>query len=800
MNVSFQPGRLYACRLANDIQQWMYPTYIPAGRPFLAEKKLELEAYRRITQYRLLSPDTIKNALIQLASSLADGGLAGVTKSTSEYSLFIGTKKGANIQSVISTFPDICMRPADSDGKDPIFGNYPFGGVVCGIPTEAKPDWDAFFRAMPEDSVLALLISKASDTLREDIAGLLTSLGPYQKKQLPSGFNGQKVREIEDVEICTSIRQLERLSERLEREDSTPMSVCLWYAAKSRAAAEQCGNRLAACLRAVAQPLDDTTWCFDGFYYPHGAQGTCDSKSVPRAFQNPFTSIRTASEVAWLLPIPQDSLPGLNVLRVQRDEKDHCLFDIAPHSPVSGDSIRIGTIVNGTSEAIPLSLINRHVLLAGINGSGKSTALTTMICELYKKGLPVLILEPVKFDEFNILSQYGVASTVFSTGQTGKPLRFNPLIPERFTTILSHVKSLVAALTVFDNQAPIPQALELCLGSLYQRYGWSLDETVVSYSTKKFPTLPELLNYVLPYLQKECPLYRGDARVNVSSALYTRLNQLANYQFLRGTEKLPVEDFLRGVVRIQFDGLQEASDKSFFGLFLLNAVNTRLRNEETTGQLKRILIVDEAHNLFLKGKEGSLQSTTAAIADSLLSEIRGYGAGVILADQRPAALTEHAIANTAVKIVFSLSHPEDLESVTSQLHLSDAQKRQISSLPTGYAVVSVAGSYQNVLVHIDKPAQIARRDLAMCRFCPYTHICTRDSVEKLASNLPIDAYAQQLAGALENGHVQQTVQSVLSSTTENGLLPVEQRCLYGTIVERLQSVPMRNYLCSIYKD
>lgn len=798
MKTSFQSGRTSASVLAETINSWAYPTCTDTPVRFLAERKLEFEAMERILQYRLLAPVALQIALTQVTACLAGGGLISITKGASEYSLFVGGSRYADMQAATSAFPD-CRQQQASKG-DPIWGNYPFGGVICGIPTEASPDWDSFFRMMPNHSVITLLIGPAPETLHTDISSLRTALVPYQKKQIPSGFYGQKSREVEDPVIEKAVKHLERLSERLEKMDSSALLACLWYAATTSKAAERCGNLLSACLRAVSQPIEETTWCFDGFYFPYVTNGAGSTLPTAQIFRNSSITIRTASELARLLPIPREALSGCVVVKEHRDDADLNLFDITPHASISSDCVRVGQILGAPNiEYVPIDTFSRHCLIAGSTGSGKTTVIKNLIVQFHQKNIPTLIIEPVK-EEFKDLPEYGVPTVTFSTGASGRALFFNPMIPERFTTIRSHIKTLVAALTVFDDQAPIPQALEMCLCSLYQEHGWMVNETVVSFAAKSFPTIPELLDYVLPFLKNKCPLYQGDAKVNVPSALYTRLNQLASYQFLRGTEKLPIDSLLKGNVRVQFDSLNEASDKCFFGLFLLNAINTSLRNMQRPEKLSRIVVIDEAHNLLLKGKEGGLQSITSRVADSLLSEIRSYGTGFIIADQMPSRLTETAIANTAIKVVMSLSHENDLSAVSSHLMLSDTQKRQIFSLPAGHAIISISGTFQTVHVHMDQAIRNTPAAITMCQFCPYHHICARESVESLTKGLPLNAYAQQLSGAINTGCLQRAIQTILSHSGSTRLSPVEKRCLYGLIVERLQSAPMRNYLCSIYTE
>jgi DNA helicase HerA-like ATPase len=72
---------------------------------------------------------------------------------------------------------------------------------------------------------------------------------------------------------------------------------------------------------------------------------------------------------------------------------------------------------------------------------------------------------------------------------------------------------------------------------------------------------------------------------------------------------------------------------------------------------------------------------------NILSEIRAYGEGLLIADQVPARLVPDAIKNTNLKIVHRLVAADDREAMSACMTLTPEQSAIINRLRLGQAII-----------------------------------------------------------------------------------------------------------------
>src|SRR5207302_10461863 len=82
------------------------------------------------------------------------------------------------------------------------------------------------------------------------------------------------------------------------------------------------------------------------------------------------------------------------------------------------------------------------------------------------------------------------------------------------------------------------------------------------------------------------------------------------------------------------------------------------------GGLRHITVIEEAHRLLRRPEPGGATGAGAAehaveMFAGLLSEIRAYGEGLVIAEQIPGRLILDVIKNTAVKITHRLPAADD---------------------------------------------------------------------------------------------------------------------------------------------
>lgn len=775
--------------------------------------KADLRSYTRVTGFRSFGSDEIREQIRALSADLSGQDqdlLVAMVCDGSRWALYFGSSRTQALleRQVESLLPMARQeRPAQDDA---LFRSYPYGGCVGNLGS-LQTRWDSVLRrAGTTPCILALVLKSAPDLASQEL-GTLDSLSrdleQYATRRVSVGYTGSQVRTVANQRLQ---RGRETASQFRERLSQGILGHCrlaaFWYGAMSAQDARSLGSILEDSLepaeshlrgRAYAQSLDATTFQFDGFYLPWLQRG--DLPGLP-LLQNPLADLLLPEEIAALAPIPRDSHPGFWVDVPTRDQTSFHEFDITPHA-VHGRPIPLGTITgSGQEAALGTRDLGQHALLCGSSGAGKSTTIRRLILGLDRLQIPVLIMEPVK-GSFSDLPAYGVETTVFSSGIGGIPLVFNPFIPEEMTTIHTHIKSLCTAITAAtDNESPIPQALEMVITQAYRNHDWLSSDLVLPGHGKTFPTFREVQEMILPFF-RDCGLYQGEVRTNVSSALYVRISALAGFRFLQGSHKLPVQEILGRNTLIRFDGLDMLPDKCAFANFVLININEHLRAAGTCHDLRQVIILDEAHNFLLQPT--GTNSSAAAVSEffgNLLSEIREYGVGMVVADQRVSILNQSVVENTGIKILHAMASREDEDIAAGALKLTDYQRQLFQTLPAGRAVVSIRGQRPILQVQVERPSAPAASGCQMCRYCRFTHLCCREAVLPRLEDAPIGDWCASLLEVLgDEARLRQAIHRILRDLEAEHEPPHIRQCLFGHVVERgITADPYRQFLNHFY--
>jgi DNA helicase HerA-like ATPase len=109
------------------------------------------------------------------------------------------------------------------------------------------------------------------------------------------------------------------------------------------------------------------------------------------------------------------------------------------------------------------------------------------------------------------------------------------------------------------------------------------------------------------------------------------------------------------------------------------------RDNADKNKLNHLTVVEESHNILQKPQAdytgvGNAQKAVADLFSNILSEIRGYGQGIMLIDQIPSRLIQDAVKNTNYKIVHRLTSREDAEIMGVSMNLRPEQVGVIPSL------------------------------------------------------------------------------------------------------------------------
>jgi DNA helicase HerA-like ATPase len=449
-----------------------------------------------------------------------------------------------------------------------------------------------------------------------------------------------------------------------------------------------------------------------------------------------------------VLPVPDEQgLPGMPRARVAASRRE------VISRGVTESGLRLGTTVDrgraGTAAVVPLSAVNRHTLIVGASGWGKTTTVLTMLAELWREHhIPFFVLEPTKTEYRSLLDSRGFAELrVICLGRDDiAPLRLNPLAPPPKVRREVHVNAVMAALKLaLPLLPPLPQLLEEALDHTYELAGWDYDTRPEDGLAP--PTLRSLLDTFEALFKQQG--YVGEAN-NVGVALSVRLRSLlrgSRGRMLDTVESVEFTDLMSRPVVVEMDEISDNDDKLVLSALMLDRVRSAARARGSSGgQLQHVTVIEEAHRLLSGGIAGDKSSGDNLRADAVgafcdaISELRGYGEGFILSSQSPTALASGAVANTSVRILHLMESSDDREVMLRDLEGSPLDREVAARLAAGEALARWPGREEAELIKVQPAdgvdsgrrisddqvrAAMAAANDGVYELLPYS-LCTRD--------------------------------------------------------------------------
>lgn len=447
-----------------------------------------------------------------------------------------------------------------------------------------------------------------------------------------------------------------------------------------------------------------------------------DGQPMPVLYSGNWMSVR---ELALMAGLPQKEVVGLRL-------KEEVEFGLnVPETKLAeetkevelGALVKSGNLCRGCTVNLDSDQLDRHVFVAGVTGSGKTTTCQTL---LKSSGWPFLVIEPAKTEyrglRFPSKDKDGKDQKalcpdllVFTLGDdTVAPFRLNPfeLIPGESVT--ARVDMLMASITAaFDMEAAIPQLIERAIYSCYEDYGWNLDTNMNSlYPYAKdgsgktnyesgpfeegkfaFPTLSDVLKKINLVVREQG--FDERLKNDYIGSIKARLQGLtlgAKGFMLDCPRSVNFLSLLDKQVVLELESIPNAAQKSLIIGFVLTNLLQAVKYKYAKGKGKKvrhITLIEEAHRLLSKPEPGGnpSQKQAAETFADMLAEIRKYGESLVIADQIPGKLTPEVMKNTNTKIIHRLFASDDKEAVGHTMGLEEDQAEFLSNLAVGRAVV-----------------------------------------------------------------------------------------------------------------
>jgi hypothetical protein len=620
-------------------------------------------------------------------------------------------------------YPAIDFRKADAQLILP-----PTAGLVLGIPTAKPPG--PYDGALPLDR-LTRAMAGATWTALVLAQPVLEEMTDSQCHYLINEMRATGAAEQAELAPSPLAEHYRTLLESGMRNMTHGQAVGVWRTAVYLLGDATSYHRLASVWRGVfsgdkSLPEPIRVWDFEqsAKWAANWAMPDVLGQPGPGLYQHPFQyqTLLTSSQLAAYIHLPQQETGGFRVQAVLD-------FDVVPPSTDGDGSVNLGAVIHHsrpttTNYAVSLEALNRHALVAGVTGSGKTNTCFHLLVQLWNLGIPFLVIEPAKTEYRALLThdKIGLALRIFTLGdESASPLRINPFEVEPGVSVSTHIDLLKSVFNAsFGMWNPLPQVLERCIHAVYHDAGWdpihSVNHRLRSGAhdgdeplADAYPTLTDLYEKVDEVVDNLG--YEARVTSDVKAALMTRLNSLrigSKGVMLDTRRSIPISELLSRPTIIELEQIGDDDEKAFvIGLLLIKVYEHLRAYGSTEGtNLQHVVVIEEAHRLLANvpppasQEQANTRGKAVETFANMLSEIRAYGEGFLVAEQIPSKLSPDVIKNTNLKVIHRIVAGDDRQLVAQTMSMSEQQSETIATLRTGQAAVFSEGDDRPILVGI----------------------------------------------------------------------------------------------------
>lgn len=372
------------------------------------------------------------------------------------------------------------------------------------------------------------------------------------------------------------------------------------------------------------------------------------------------------------------------------------------------------------SHQVPLMQLNKHMFISGVPGSGKTTAVFNILAQLFENDIPFLVFEPAK-TEYRLLKclaqsekqptnpgaqSLGEKLQVYTLGQEHiSPLLFNPLEFPLGISLNEHLSSLESSFkgAMPISVGPLPALINEAVDNCYEKLGWYGSK--INDGSLPYPCFNDLYQEIQRVF--EVKSYSGDTRGDLQTAIEVRLGALMRRAigviFDTDASFPSIEKLMQSPCVIELDALNEEQTNLII-MFLLSQIRAYIRaNRQSGGELKHVIVLEEAHNIVGKTQEasddgGNPKTEATKYIIQFLAEVRALGEGVIIADQLPSAVAPEVIKNTNIKMAHRMVAADDREELGMTMLADSNQFEEMARLAPGEAFLYQEGMYKPVKV------------------------------------------------------------------------------------------------------
>ena len=329
-----------------------------------------------------------------------------------------------------------------------------------------------------------------------------------------------------------------------------------------------------------------------------------------------------------------------------------------------GDFITLGAAMleeETVTEAfvkIPLKTLNRHGLIAGATGTGKTKTLQVLAENLSEKGIPVLLMD-VKGD-LSGLAQPSPGHPKIDERHTKIGLPFEPKpFPVEILTISEQDGARLRATVSEFGPVLLSRILDLTetqSGIVAILFKYCDDKKLPLLDLKDFK---KVIQYATSEGKEELQAEYGRISTSSTGAILRKVVEIEQQggDLFFGERSFEVDDLTRvdengrGIISVL--RLTDIQDKpklfSTFMLQLLAEIYSTFPEQGDSGRPELVLFIDEAHLVFEEASKALLSQI-----ESIVKLIRSKGVGVYFVTQNPKDIPGDVLAQLGLKIQHAL--------------------------------------------------------------------------------------------------------------------------------------------------
>lgn len=365
-----------------------------------------------------------------------------------------------------------------------------------------------------------------------------------------------------------------------------------------------------------------------------------------------------------------------------------------------GCAVLDGAVVPGADVLIPLKTMNRHGLIAGATGTGKTKTLQMLSEGLSDASVPVLLMD-IKGD----LSGIAAAGTVNDkiTDRCQKlNIEYKPTAYPSDLLTLSNQKGARLRATVSEFG---PVLLSKILG-LNDTQGGFVAMIFKYCDDTKLPLLDlkdfiKVLQYISDEGKAELEKTYGKISTTSTGTILRKVIELQQQgaDVFFGEKSFEVDDLMRinddGKGMISIVRVTDLQDRpklfSTFMLQLLAELYATCPEEGDMDKPKLIMFIDEAHLIFQEANEALLQQI-----ETIIKLIRSKGIGIYFCTQNPMDVPASVLAQLGLKVqhalrAFTAADRKVIKQTAENYPETEFYKTEdlITQLGTGEALVTI---------------------------------------------------------------------------------------------------------------